>query len=265
MKPRLFVTILLAFIFQAFSACSATGTETVPVQRQPPVSIAQRQASILTPTGHSASAALENQPAAPEAQPSQTSTVVDSTPAPTAAWTATIDTGLNVSSTPNPTLTNTAVIIPPTTSPSTTPIHTSTAPTTCSPTSSSAFASEIIQLINQQRAAQGIPLLNSQTQLTGAAQAHSSDMACNQFFSHTSPTGGTLFDRLAAAGYSYSWAGENIAAGYTTPAAVVEGWMDSEGHRANILNENFTQIGVGYASWDGSDYGSYWTAVFSSP
>ena len=90
-------------------------------------------------------------------------------------------------------------------------------------------------------------------------------MACNSFFSHTSPTTGTPFDRIAAAGYSYSAAGENIAAGYGAPAALVEGWMGSEGHRDNILSTSFTHIGLGYASRGESAYGVYWTAVFASP
>jgi uncharacterized protein YkwD len=119
-------------------------------------------------------------------------------------------------------------------------------------------------LINAERAKEGLSPLSKQSQLTTAARNHSEDMACNDFFSHTSPTTGSPFDRLAAIGYSYSSAAENIAAGYGSPAAVVSGWMSSSGHRANILG-SYTQIGIGYAYWSGSSYGSYWTAVFGRP
>jgi uncharacterized protein YkwD len=76
------------------------------------------------------------------------------------------------------------------------------------------------------------------------------------YFSHTSPTYGSPFNMLKSFGISYKSAGENIARGYTTPKAVVDGWMNSPGHRANILNSSFTEIGVGYAS------GNYWTQMF---
>lgn len=135
----------------------------------------------------------------------------------------------------------------------------------CSPSGNSSYEAEVINLINQERANEGLPALSSQSQLTSAARTHSDDMACNNFFSHTSPTTGSPFDRIVAAGYSYSAAGENIAAGYGSPSALVDGWMNSSGHRANILSASFTQIGVGYAYWAESDYGAYWTAVFASP
>jgi uncharacterized protein YkwD len=138
-------------------------------------------------------------------------------------------------------------------------------PPSCNPGGNSSFEAEVISLINQERANEGLSALSNQSQLTSAARTHSDDMACNNFFSHTSPTTGSPFDRIAAAGYSYSAAGENIAAGYGSPSALVDGWMSSSGHRANILSTNFTQIGVGYAYWEESDYDRYWTAVFASP
>jgi uncharacterized protein YkwD len=123
----------------------------------------------------------------------------------------------------------------------------------------------VVSLINAERAAQGLPALTKQSQLTSAARIHSQDMACNNFFSHTSPTTGSPFDRIAAQGYSFSSAAENIAAGYGSASATVDAWMNSSGHRANILNSNYTQIGLGYAYWGSSTYGSYITAVFASP
>ena len=90
-------------------------------------------------------------------------------------------------------------------------------------------------------------------------------MACNGFFSHTSPTTGSPFDRMIAYGYTYSWAGENIIAGYSTAAYSVAGWMASQAHKDNILNPNFIHIGVGYAYYESSTYGTYVTAVFGRP
>jgi uncharacterized protein YkwD len=82
-------------------------------------------------------------------------------------------------------------------------------------------------------------------------------MVDNGYFSHTSPTYGSPFQMIRAFGLSYRTAGENIAYGYTTPQAVVNGWMNSSGHRANILSSSYTQIGVGYVS-----QGNYWTQLF---
>lgn len=82
-------------------------------------------------------------------------------------------------------------------------------------------------------------------------------MKDNNYFSHTSPTYGTPFEMMRSLGISYSSAAENIAMGQSTPQAVVDAWMNSEGHRANILNANFTQIGVGYVA-----NGNYWTQWF---
>ena len=82
--------------------------------------------------------------------------------------------------------------------------------------------------------------------LAFAAQQHTQDMANNHYFSHTEPDGDTLTDRLNQAGYHYSSAGENIANGQTTPEAVMEAWENSPGHRANLLNADFTDFGAGY-------------------
>ena len=79
----------------------------------------------------------------------------------------------------------------------------------------------------------------------------------NRYFAHNSPTYGTPFQMMKAFGLSYRTAGENIARGYATPQAVVNGWMNSSGHRANILNAGYTQIGVGYVA-----QGNYWTQMF---
>jgi len=86
------------------------------------------------------------------------------------------------------------------------------------------------------------------------------DMRDKNYFSHQSPTYGSPFSMMKNFGISYRTAGENIAAGQQTPQEVVTAWMNSPGHRANILNKSFTHIGVGYAK--GGSYGHYWTQMF---
>jgi uncharacterized protein YkwD len=99
--------------------------------------------------------------------------------------------------------------------------------------------------------------------LTCAARVHSKDMADNNYFSHTNLQGNGPGWRLDQAGYDGGGWGENIAAGYGDPASVVQGWLDSDGHCRNLLNGNFTTIGVGYASGNGQ-YGDYWTQNFGN-
>jgi len=110
--------------------------------------------------------------------------------------------------------------------------------------------------------------LQLSSQLTAAALGHSEDMAHNDYFSHTSLDGRAFWQRIEAQGYSFWSAGENIAAGYQTPAAVMAGWMDSSGHRANILDCDFKDIGVGYyyLANDSGDlnYRHYWTQDFGT-
>ena len=98
------------------------------------------------------------------------------------------------------------------------------------------------------------------TQLTQAAVAHSQDMVTNNFFSHTGSSGSTLSTRVDATGYTWSALGENIAAGYATVNIVMDGWMASDGHCANIMNANFTQIGMACIKGTAADtYPNYWT------
>lgn len=119
------------------------------------------------------------------------------------------------------------------------------------------FEEQVAALVNEQRAANGLSPLTLNAKLSNAARAKSQDMHDNHYFSHTSPTYGSPFAMLTSFGISYSSAGENIAMGYATPAAVMEAWMNSAGHRANILNASYTQIGVGYVA-----DGNYWTQEF---
>ena len=124
------------------------------------------------------------------------------------------------------------------------------------------FESDVFDLVNDERAAQGLDPLGYNTCLADAARDHSEDMGVNEYFSHTSQDGRSPGDRIAAAGYAWLAYGENIAAGYPTPQAVMEGWMNSDGHRANILDPDLCDIGVGYAYVSASTYGHYWTQNF---
>jgi hypothetical protein len=105
---------------------------------------------------------------------------------------------------------------------------------------------EVISLTNARRAEGGCGPVAAQGELARAAQGHADDMAANDYFDHQSQDGRSPGDRAAAQGYTGNGWGENIAQGQQTPADVVEGWMNSEGHRANIMNCDWTSIGVGY-------------------
>ncbi|WP_432014890.1 CAP domain-containing protein [Streptomyces cucumeris] len=124
------------------------------------------------------------------------------------------------------------------------------------------LTSEVIVLTNAERAAARLAPLAAEPRLTTAAQRHSDDMVARDFYSHTGPEGRQPWDRARAAGAGHRGIGENIACGQRSAAEVVRGWMDSPGHRANILGPDFTHIGVGYAT--GSRAGTYWTQVFGA-
>jgi uncharacterized protein YkwD len=123
-------------------------------------------------------------------------------------------------------------------------------------------AAQVIALVNKERAKQGCRALTSNSRLTKAAQGHSSDMARRGFFDHTNPDGKDPGDRITAAGYRWSTYGENIAKGQPTPASVMKSWMNSPGHRANILNCRLTTVGIGVVEGGG---GPWWTQVFATP
>jgi uncharacterized protein YkwD len=118
------------------------------------------------------------------------------------------------------------------------------------------LTAQVVTLTNQQRAAAGCGALRTDPELTAAAQKHSEDMSARDYFDHDTPDGRTPWDRIEAQGYAQPSA-ENIAMGYPTPEAVMAGWMDSPGHKANILNCDSKAIGVGYDAT-----GDYWTQDF---
>ncbi|MCO5990396.1 CAP domain-containing protein [Actinoallomurus spadix] len=136
----------------------------------------------------------------------------------------------------------------------------STASATPSKGTSKAAAAEsaVVRLTNVQRAAHGCTALRVDTRLRTAARLHSADMRDRNYFDHNSRDGRTPWDRIKAAGYTTPGA-ENIAKGYATPEAVVQGWMNSPGHRANILNCSLKAVGIGVAYGSG---GPWWTQDF---
>jgi len=119
------------------------------------------------------------------------------------------------------------------------------------------YEEQVVQLVNRYRTQYGLSPLTMNWELSRVARIKSQDMVDNNYFSHNSPTYGTPFQMMQAFGIRFKTAGENIAYGQRTPEAVVKAWMNSSGHRANILNANYTQIGVGYVS-----DGHYWTQMF---
>ncbi|MFJ8794442.1 CAP domain-containing protein [Streptomyces sp. NPDC102462] len=121
---------------------------------------------------------------------------------------------------------------------------------------------DVVELTNRERGRARLAPLAVDGWLTAAAQAHSADMVARDFYSHTSPEGTQPWDRAAAAGSRRRTIGENIACGQRSAAEVVEGWMNSPGHRANILKPDFTHIGVGFVG--GGRTGTYWTQLFGA-
>ncbi|NTX08732.1 MULTISPECIES: CAP domain-containing protein [Myxococcus] len=136
------------------------------------------------------------------------------------------------------------------------------------------FEDQVLALVNQRRAAGAVcggvtqapaPALTHHASLRCAARRHSKDMGTNNFMSHTGSNGSTPWQRITATGYTYRRAAENVAAGYSTPAAVVNGWMASSGHCTNIMNPLLVHIGIGYFNAPSSTYRHYWTQDFGTP
>jgi uncharacterized protein YkwD len=176
---------------------------------------------------------------------------------------------------PGPSTSNGAVAqlsdISPSASPSAPPA--SPSPTTAAPTAArttakplsgnSSYEAQVVTLVNQERAKAGCPALTVDSRLTAAARGHSQDMAQRNYFDHNTPEGVTPWTRITNAGYHFSTAAENIAEGQTTPASVMDAWMNSPGHRANILNCALRNIGVGLAY--NAKHTPYWTQDFGTP
>ncbi len=121
-------------------------------------------------------------------------------------------------------------------------------------------ADEVLELVNIERSKVGLKALTLSNDLTNVATVKAQDMADNGYFDHTSPNYGSPFEMMKHFGIQYRSAGENIAAGQKTAQEVMNSWMNSSGHRANILNSDYEQIGIGYVT--GGKYGTYWVQMF---
>ncbi|MBX2861912.1 MAG: CAP domain-containing protein [Leptolyngbyaceae cyanobacterium MAG.088] len=132
-------------------------------------------------------------------------------------------------------------------------------------TTLSSILDDLLAETNDIRAANGASNLRFSYQLGQAAQAHAEDMATNDYFSHTSLDGSSIADRIDDSGYIYSSAGENIAAGHDSVEAVVNAWFESPGHRENLLNPDYVDIGFGLSFNSSSEFGSYWVQEFGRP
>ena len=144
--------------------------------------------------------------------------------------------------------------------PDSAPSNPNTTPEQKPSTDFSSYQQQVLDLVNAERAKRGISALTLDSSLSSIATKKSQDMVNKNYFDHTSPTYGSPFDMMKQFGISYRTAGENIAKGQKTPQEVVAAWMNSEGHRKNILNPNFTNLGVGIAK--DSNKTTYWTQMF---
>ena len=124
------------------------------------------------------------------------------------------------------------------------------------------YKAQVVAIMNQERAAAGIGGISHNASLDAVAQIRAQEIV--QSFAHTRPNGSSCFTVLDENGVVYMVAGENIAAGYGDPASVMNGWMNSEGHRANILNGSFGQVGIGYYTDPNTTYGTYWVQIFTN-
>lgn len=174
---------------------------------------------------------------------------------------------LNDLMTANPQITNSSLIFPgqkinlPSTTGTPSVPSTPSAPTTPSgSTDITSLENEVVRLVNVERVKAGLPELVQNSEVGRVARIKSEDFVKNNYFSHTSPTYGSPFDMLKSFGITFTAAGENIASGQKTAADVMNSWMNSSGHRANILNSTYNKIGVGVAK--DSNGSLYWTQIF---
>lgn len=133
-------------------------------------------------------------------------------------------------------------------------------PTDTNDNTATSIEEEVVRLVNIEREKAGLAPLSYSSELSKVAKMKSQDMADNNYFSHTSPTYGDPFTMMRNFGIQYGYAGENIAKGYRSAESVMNGWMNSSGHRENILNSNFKTIGIGYVEANGT---TYWTQMFT--
>jgi uncharacterized protein YkwD len=161
-------------------------------------------------------------------------------------------------STPSPEV----VDSPSPTPPKASPTKTKASPTRAAPQENTSQENAVLQIVNAERAKAGCKALTIDSRLTAAARKHSADMAARNYFSHDSLEGVSFSQRIDREGYRWSTVGENIAAGQDSPTSVMKAWMNSPGHRANILNCSFRNIGIGLKL--GGKFRFYWTQDFGT-
>ncbi|WP_019230530.1 CAP domain-containing protein [Sedimentibacter sp. B4] len=222
-----------------------------------------------TTTAPAAAKPTATQPVA--AKPAATTPAVTKPATPVATKPATTAPAAKPATTPavtqpaTPVATKPAATTPVATKPTTQTTAPSTAATTPSNTVSSSnlsYEQKVAELVNIERQKAGLSALTFDQSVSNVARTKSKDMAANNYFAHQSPTYGSAGDMLTRFGIKWSAWGENIASGQKTPEAVVTAWMNSPGHRANILSTNFSKIGVGYAV--NSNGTPYWTQIFTN-
>nr|WP_315023284.1 CAP domain-containing protein [uncultured Aminipila sp.] len=163
---------------------------------------------------------------------------------------------------PTTTNSNTTTTKPATTNTNTTTTKPATTNTTTGNSANAvgSYEQQVVNIVNQERAKEGLAPLTLNAKLSNVAETKAEDMRDKNYFSHTSPTYGSPFDMMKQFGITYTAAGENIAKGQKTPQDVMTAWMNSSGHRANIMNSNYQQIGVGYVT--DSNGTTYWVQEF---
>ncbi|MFB7663194.1 sigma-70 family RNA polymerase sigma factor [Kitasatospora sp. NPDC056138] len=199
----------------------------------------------------------------PAAAPSAVPSSASASPSPSGAPSSAAPSSAAPSPTSSPS--SSAGASSPTPSPTRTATRTASSPTAAPAirqTAPSSIQQQVIDLVNTERSKAGCGPVRNNSKLQAAAQGHSDDMAARNFFDHTNPDGAGPQARIEAAGYQWSTWGENIARGQSDPAAVMDSWMHSPGHRANILNCAFTELGVGVHQGSG---GPWWTQDFGAP
>ena len=209
-------------------------------------------AALTLPTG--ARTSVQTTPV-PSTTTTTSTTTTKATPRKTTR-TATPSTKRSTSAKPAPRTTTAKKVVKPAPKPKPKPRAASPTPATGADL---AMAAEVLRLVNVERKKAGCSAVHGNSALERAARGHSQDMAKNNYFSHTSLDGRSPWDRIRAQGYAYG-SGENIAAGQRTAAAVMDAWMHSSGHRANILKCSNKALGVGIGH--GGKYGIYWTQDF---
>ena len=210
--------------------------------------------------------------AVPSNTPRPSSTPAKNPSQPTATQKPPTATQKPAEPTDSPPPTSTFTKVPPTETPAATATSQPTAspvPQGCTYSGNATYENQVVNLINQERQDRGLSPLSKNASLRQAARRHSQDMACNDHFKHTGTDGSNLASRLSDAGYSYSWAAENIAASSSqsfSPQAVVNMWMNSSGHRQNILSSRAKHIGVGFRYVNNNQgFDAYYTADFGRP